>query len=78
MPPLFFRFPNTLEFSLCKPNLVNKMGKHKFTAGWCDHCGGEAKTLPKDEKGKFLPCPEGPEEGETNIISFIFIVFTLV
>ena len=53
------------------------MGKHKFTAGWCDHCGGEAKTLPKDENEKFLPCPEGPEEGKRKHHLLTFIVLHL-
>jgi hypothetical protein len=57
-------------FSISTLTFVKKMGKHKFTAGWCDQCGGEAKTLPKDGNGKFLPCSEAPEDGKTIIINF--------
>ena len=54
------------------------MGKHKFNSGRvCEFCAGHADFLSKGENGKFLPCPEAPEEGKTKPRQFMFIVLYL-
>ena len=51
------------------------MGKHKFHLGYCEYCGGNADSLPKDENGKFNPCSEAPDGQGNGLLLLIINVY---
>ena len=64
----YFKIERSTDFD--SPSQCQHQHHHSYfvkmgTGRVCEHCAGYADSLLKDGNGKFLPCSEAPEEGQT-------------